>query len=207
LPPVLSKYPRCIYIREGRLRVDIDPSVTSALAREASRIEEGALYYEHSHRLAAGRWRLVNAVVGGTAAILSGIAAGLTGAEVGAIWVPVLLAALGGSFAAALTFFKPGERASQHEQAQVGFNLLRGDLRRFRTIDALVSTEKELSRRLDSLVERRAALVASGPHYSQALFEKARQDIKAGVFQYAVDEETAASSEALAAPGASRSSS
>lgn len=172
--------------------MNVGPTAAPALAAEARRLEEGALHYEHSHRLAAGRWRALGAIVGGTAAVLSGLAAALTGAEVGSTWIAVLVGALGGSSAAALTFFKPAERASQHEQAHIGFNLLRGDLRRFAAIDILLLNDGDLSSRMESLIERRDSLVSSSPHYSQRLFNRARSDIQSGLFHYAEDARTLA---------------
>lgn len=163
------------------------PDIVDALATEAARLEEGTLYYEHSHRLAAGRWRLVGAVLGASAAILGGLAAALTGAEVGDNWVQVLLGGLGASFAAALTFFKPAERAAQHEQSGIGFNLLRGELRRFRQIDVLAFDHLALHDRMAALTAKRATLLL-GPHYSQRTFHRARDDIRRGLFAYTVDD-------------------
>ncbi len=168
--------------------VTIEPSADSFIA-EAKRLEEGVLYYEHSHRIANQFWAGVSNTLGGATALLSAAAAGANIPKATNHALAIALSVATAVLAAGLTFFRPAERAANHSAAATEFNVLRGNLRRYYRLRVPADAERNLYRDLEALVGKRDQLVKAGPQYSQRTFRRARREILSGIFVYTIDED------------------
>jgi hypothetical protein len=161
-----------------------------AIVAELGRMEEGALYYEESHRQDASFWGRVSLALGfgaaGTAAATVALNLPKDPAEswVGAFALITAILASGNAF------FKPAEREAAHLSATTGFNSLRVALRRCRVVSSHVLDAGALSAQLEELSGRREELLRAAPRASERAFEKARKKIADGVFEYRVDLES-----------------
>lgn len=183
---------RAVQSERTDITSDEDPaSVTStALVREANRLEEGVLHYEESHRQAASKWRRISDILGFGSAATAATTVALNfpdNPEQPAVAAFAIATTL---LASANAFFRPADRESAHRAAHAGFNSLRGSLRRFRTLDIPSSIDApRLTLELKALATRRDDLVKTSPHYPNRDFEKARRRIADGVFEYAADKD------------------
>jgi hypothetical protein len=161
--------------------VQIEP-----LIREASRIEEDALFSGKGHFETASSWSKAHFWIGIPAAVL----AALSGISVlkDAPEVAVVLAALVTGLTAVLTFLNPQERANAHHTAGARFNSVRNDARVLREVELVQDQPPaDALERLKSLSKARDELNLSSPQIPRRAFERARRSVEAGESSYAVD--------------------
>jgi len=167
--------------------VSPEPSgVVKAIAQEADRIAEDAMYSSKGHFEAAKTWDAWHLRIGIPTTIVA------AGAGVSAIRdIPALAAALAFGVAAASalsTFLDAKGRAAAHLHAGNAYKALQSDARIFVEIDCKSgSSVVELRKALGDLNARRNALNGSSPQIPRSAFERARRGIEAGEAKYRVD--------------------
>jgi hypothetical protein len=157
-----------------------------AILKEASRVEEDALYSSKAHYNASGRWSRVHFWMGLAAALLSaiaGVSALKQHPELGGV-LALLVAVLSGI----ATFINAERRSSAHHVAAASYQELRNQARIFREVTAEgTSEEVALARGLRQLTDRRDGLNRGSPQIPTWAFKKARAGIEGGEASYAVD--------------------
>ena len=165
-----------------------DQGKTSALRREAERLEEDATYSSKGHFNAEDTWVRRNYWLGVPATVL-GAVAGATLIKSQPEWATAftLLASL---LTGLMTFLKPNERAAMHRAAAGQFLALRNDARFFREIELLESDRlDELIERLKSLSATRNELNLKSPSIPRRAFVAARKGIEEGEAIHKADKE------------------
>lgn len=166
----------------------IDQAKSSALRREAERLEEDTLYSSKGHFNAEDTWVRRNYWLGVPATIL-GAVAGATLIKSQPEWATAftLLASL---LTGLMTFLKPNERAALHRAAASQFLSLRNEARFFREIELLQSDRlDELTERLKALSTVRNELNLKSPSIPRRAFVAARKGIAEGEATHKVDKE------------------
>jgi hypothetical protein len=165
-----------------------DQGKTSALRREAERLEEDTLYSSKGHFNAEDTWVRRNYWLGVPATVL-GAVAGATLIKSQPEWATAftLLASL---LTGLMTFLKPNERAALHRAAAGQFLALRNEARFFREIELLQSDRlDELPERLKALSAARNELNLKSPSIPRRAFVAARKGIEEGEATHKVDKE------------------
>lgn len=162
-----------------------------AVSTEAARIEEDATYASKSHFNAAAAWDHRHLALGALTAFV-GAASGTTGLLANRPIVAALLAFLAAAGTAVLTAQKPGERASAHRKAAVGYAEVRERARRLREIDALgPSAEKDLRAELEGIAREKQRVAKDAPVPSDAAYQRAKVGIESiGEARHAIDSRT-----------------
>lgn len=166
----------------------IDQAKSSALHREAERLEEDTLYSSKGHFNAEDSWVRRNYWLGVPATIL-GAVAGATLIKNQPEWATAftLLASL---LTGLMTFLKPNERAALHRAAAGQFLSLRNEARFFREIELLQSDRlDEATERLKALSTARNELNLKSPSIPRRAFVAARKGIEEGEATHKVDKE------------------
>lgn len=157
-----------------------------ALALEAGRIEEDALYSSRGHFQAALIWGRIHLWVGLPIAVLAAIggAVGLKSHPVPAAMIAAAVAAL----TAGATFLNPSGRSQSHHTSGVRFNSLRNQVRIFREVDLRTDISiGDLTEKLRIHAAKRDELNEASPQIPRWGFVRARKSIEAGEAAYAVD--------------------
>lgn len=157
-----------------------------ALAKEAARIGEDALYSSKGHFEAASGWRAWHLRIG----IPSSIAAAVAGVSVIKDWpeVAATLAFMTAAATAVSTFLDAKGHSAAHLGSGNAFKALHSDARIFEQIDCPSSKPTEdLRKQLEALSERRHALNGSSPQIPRWAYESARRGIEEGEADYQVD--------------------
>lgn len=165
-----------------------DQGKTSALRREAERLEEDTLYSSKGHFNAEDTWVRRNYWLGVPATVL-GAVAGATLIKSQPEWATAftLLASL---LTGLMTFLKPNDRAALHRAAAGQFLALRNEARFFREIELLQSDRlDELPERLKALSAARNELNLKSPSIPRRAFVAARKGIEEGEATHKVDKE------------------
>jgi hypothetical protein len=165
-----------------------DQGKTSALRREAERLEEDTLYSSKGHFNAEDTWVRRNYWLGVPATVL-GAVAGATLIKSQPEWATAftLLASL---LTGLMTFLKPNERAALHRAAAGQFLALRNEARFFREIELLQSDRLDkLTERLKELSAARNELNLNSPSIPRRAFVAARKGIEEGEATHKVDKE------------------
>lgn len=167
-----------------------DVDVLTSLATEAERLKEDCEYSSKGHFEAARIWGRWNLRLGIPAALLG---AGAGASAFGNFSVLAgTLAIFGGALTAILTFLKPNEHTSTHQQAGARYNTLRNQVRFFKEIDIGSGANPQiLTRKLRKLSEQRNKLNEVSPGIPRPAFESARRGIESGEAQYRIDQQTA----------------
>lgn len=166
----------------------IGQATSSALHREAERLEEDTLYSSKGHFNAEDTWVRRNYWLGVPATIL-GAVAGATLIKSQPEWATAftLLASL---LTGLMTFLKPNERAALHRAAAGQFLSLRNEARFFREIELLQSDRlDELTERLKALSTARNELNLKSPSIPRRAFVAARKGIEEGEADHKVDKD------------------
>ncbi len=166
----------------------IGQAKSSALHREAERLEEDTLYSSKGHFNAEDTWVRRNYWLGVPATIL-GAVAGATLIKSQPEWATAftLLASL---LTGLMTFLKPNERAALHRAAAGQFLSLRNEARFFREIELLQSDRlDELTERLKALSTARNELNLKSPSIPRRAFVAARKGIEEGEADHKVDKD------------------
>lgn len=166
----------------------IGQAKSSALHREAERLEEDTLYSSKGHFNAEDTWVRRNYWLGVPATIL-GAVAGATLIKSQPEWATAftLLASL---LTGLMTFLKPNERAALHRAAAGQFLSLRNEARFFREIELLQSDRlDELTERLKALSTARNELNLKSPSIPRRAFVAARIGIEEGEADHKVDKD------------------
>lgn len=167
-----------------------DPSSVwrDEMRKEAHRVHESAETASETQFEYAKRWRRVDRVLGGIAAVVAAVA-GVGGlSEVVSAQVAGLIAIL----AAALGAVAASLNAPQtKEKASVSANALRGlqqDARIFMNIDLDTLEQDEARDRLQQLVERQQQLTREAEIPSPKAWERAKNNLEAGSQKYEADD-------------------
>jgi uncharacterized membrane protein len=158
------------------------------MRKEAERIHESAMFSSETQFEYAKRWRRVDRLIGGCAAVLAAVA-GVGGLSQvlsarGAGLIAVLAAGMG-AIAASLGAPQTKEKASVAANA---FRNLQQDTRIFIKIDLRQMSQVDARKRLDELRERLQQLNAEAEIPSQRAWKKAQSNIARGAQNYEVDE-------------------
>lgn len=166
----------------------IDQAKSSAIRREAERLEEDTLYSSKGHFNAEDTWVWRNYWLGVPATILGAVAgATLIKSQPELATAFTLLASL---LTGLMTFLKPNERAALHRAAAGQFLSLRNEARFFREIELLQSDRlDELTERLKALSKARNELNLKSPSIPRRAFVAARKGIEEGEATHKVDKE------------------
>jgi hypothetical protein len=173
---------------EVTMTATADQGKTSALRREAERLEEDTLYSSKGHFNAEDTWVRRNYWLGVPATVL-GAVAGATLIKSQPEWATAftLMASL---LTGLMTFLKPNERAALHRTAAGQFLSLRNEARFFREIELLQSDRlDELHERLKALSAARNELNLKSPSIPRRAFVAARKGIEEGEATHKVDME------------------
>ncbi len=164
-----------------------EDEVVASIAKEASRIEEDALYSSKGHFEAASVWSKLHLAIGLPAAAVSAIA-GISAFN-NLPTLAAILAAGVAALAAILTFLNPSDRAHLYHVAGTRFSAIRGEARRLREIE-LPSTHSvdHLSKQVGVLAKAKDDLNAGSPQIPRWAFERARKAIENGEASYSSDE-------------------
>ena len=164
----------------------MDSSNTSGILRECKRIEEDSTYSAKGHFEAANFWSRIQFILGGLAAILTGVAGALAFNDLG------LLAGSIAMFTAALTsfltFLNPSERQRTHLMAGNDYKELQNQARLFREVELVSTSEiRQKEEKIKRLADQRNRLNQRSPQIPRSAFEKARIGIEQGESEYSVD--------------------
>lgn len=166
----------------------IGQAKSSALHREAERLEEDTLYSSKGHFNAEDIWVRCNYWLGVPATIL-GAVAGATLIKSQPEWATAFTV-LASLLTGLMTFLKPNERATLHRAVAGQFLSLRNEARFFREIELLQSDRlDELTERLKALSTARNELNLKSPRIPRRAFVAARKGIKEGEATHKVDKE------------------
>lgn len=165
----------------------MDEKLRVAIAKEASRVEEDALYSARGHFEASRVWTKAHYWIGVPTSILAAIAgaSALSHETTVAGVIGITVAAL----TALSTFLNPSKRAQQHQAAGAAFNEVRNRARVLREIDIQAGQDEvRLAESLKQLGAHRDELNKASPGIPRWAFERARRGIGAGEASYAVDD-------------------
>jgi hypothetical protein len=165
----------------------VDEKLHASIAKEASRIEEDALYSARGHFEASRGWTLAHYWIGVPTTLLAATAgaSALSHETTVAGVIAIAVAAL----TALSTFLNPSKRAQQHQSAGAAFNEVRSGARILREIDLEAGKDdRSIAESLKQLAARRDELNKASPGIPRWAFERARRGIGAGEASYAVDE-------------------
>ncbi|WP_369028999.1 SLATT domain-containing protein [Streptomyces adonidis] len=165
------------------------PDSHRAIAEEAERIHESALFSAQGQFEQAKLWRLINLIIGVPAAILGAIAGGtsLAGSEWGN-W-PGYLALTAAALTATLTTVNASRRMTQAQSSGNAYLQLQTQARQFLAID-LVDMPKEDARTiLQNLTNSRDELNKTADPPGRIAYWRAKRNISRGGQRYAVDRE------------------
>lgn len=159
----------------------------AAIAAEAARVEEDAIYSAKSHFEAHDIWAERHSWIG-LPAVLFGLTAGAGLVTESYPEVAGVLSLISAGLTAVLTFFKPAERAANHRASGNWYLALRNEARRFREVEMKQRiADDQAVKRLASLAKRRDELNATAPQPPRKAFERARKGIEQGEARHAVD--------------------
>lgn len=158
------------------------------IINEAKRIEEDSLYSAKGHFCAGQFWVNINLVLGGISAIFSAFAgaSALSKFDYHDIIAGALSLIVVG-LTAFMTFIKPNEKSSIHQNAGNKYNALRNDTRIFYDIEINEMDDKKAIDDLKKLNDRRNKLNIESHLIPKWAFKKARKGIEEGEAQYKVD--------------------
>ena len=157
-----------------------------ALIREASRVEEDALYSARGHFEAASLWSKVHLCLGVPAALFATLA-GVSALKDDPV-VAVILSIIVATITAILTFLNPQQRSSTHHTAGARFNIVRNEARILREVELVGDRiPTDAVERLKGLSKSRDELNLSSPQIPRFAFNRARRGIESGEAAYAVD--------------------
>lgn len=157
-----------------------------SIAVELMRIEEDCTHSSKAHFNAAERWSGYHYCLGIPCVVISSLA-GIAIFKEYPIFTS-LMAILVAILTALITFLKPSEIASGHNASGTLYLTLKGDARKFRTVDLDIERDdKILSHRLNEFTERRNNLNTNSRQFSKSDFLKAKAGIDAGESQYEID--------------------
>ncbi|MDR0625976.1 MAG: SLATT domain-containing protein [Bifidobacteriaceae bacterium] len=151
-----------------------------AVLAELARLEESAKYSAQGQFEAAKTWRVINWLVGITAATCAGTGGVLTFTSGHLQIAAGVLALTGAAFAAAQAVLRPARAASEAHQAGTAYLAIQGDARRARTVERHFGDDAELKRRLDTLagqVKEANRLAGTIPGFA---YRRAKKNIAAG---------------------------
>lgn len=163
-------------------------NLSTAIGKEASRIEEDALHSGKGHFNAGSIWSIVHLCLGIPTSILAawaGIEAFANNPQLTA-----LLAIIAAGLSATNTFLNPNEKATNHRSAGREFNALKNKARRFREITLCQTGTGSAQDELESLAITRDQLNSMSPDIPRWAYNKAVKDIDDGKATYIVDKES-----------------
>jgi hypothetical protein len=157
------------------------------IRKEAERIHESTTYASETQFEYAKRWRRVDRVIGGAAAVIAAVAGvgGLSNilSARGAGLIAVVAAGLG-AVAASLGAPQTKEKAAM---AATAYRALQQDTRIFLNIDLPVLAEEEAREHLKELVSRSQQLNRESVLPSDSAWKKAKARIEAGAQRFEAD--------------------
>jgi hypothetical protein len=160
-----------------------------ALKREASRIEEDALYSARGHFEAAGRWAKLHLSIGLPSAVLAALAgvSALSEFEHHDLIAAILSISVA-ALTAVATFLNSSARQHSHHEAGTEFAALRNQARIYREIGIDTSSDvNSLVEELKILAKQRDDLNAGSPQIPRWAFRRARRAIDEGEAGYEAD--------------------
>ena len=155
----------------------------SEMSKEAKSLQQDVLYSEKGHFSVANVWERIHLWLGIPASALAALAgiSALTQHEILAAVLAIGVAVL----TALITFLEPHRVGAAHHSAGTRYNVLRGKLRRFYSID-LVEAEysDELRARLEALAEEKGRIIEEAPHIGRFAYWLAKRSIERGEHEY-----------------------
>jgi len=158
-----------------------------AIAAEASRIEEAAMYSAQSQFSSSKFWRGLHLAIGVPTALGAGITGASALADIAgkrAVGVTVLIVA---GLTTLMTVLNAAQRAEQSRVSANAYLALQGDARVLRTADMPQLSVDEAREQLGKLVERRSALNAEAPVPTLLAYRLGSRNIKRGRQHYTID--------------------
>ena len=163
-------------------------NTVEAIAAEAKRIEEDALFSAKAHFENARSWTLRHFWIGIPATVLAALAAAsaLGDYKLLTAW----MAAAATVLTALLTFLDPKQRATTHLNAGNSYKALNNNARIFRDVRAADLDPSEATTQLEELNEMRNKLNSESPQPSKRAHRRAKVMIEGGQAEYAVDRQS-----------------
>jgi len=167
-----------------------EDQVAAAVAKEAERIEEDALYSAKRHFNAAAYWNNLHLVLGLPTALIAGISgiSALSGFNHHSLLAGALAILVAG-LTALTTFLNPSQRATYHHDFGNRYNALRNKARILREIESLTTSPAELTKEIKALNRERDELNQKAPQTPRWAFTQARAGIEEGEAQYQADKQ------------------
>jgi hypothetical protein len=185
---IVNSMQRCVSLG-GITITEIQSNIRAQIVLEASRLEEDATYSMKQHFLLADRLKRINLFLI-LANIFAGTAAGtaiLSRIDESGIWTGLLAISVI-IFSSLLLTFNPELTAIAHNDAGNRYLLLKGEARKLKNVDILVSTSaNDLIDRLDALEKRHWEIRERSPLLTEWSYQRARVKIVGGECDYAVD--------------------
>jgi hypothetical protein len=157
------------------------------ITKEAARIEENATYGAETQFEYSKRWRRVDRILAGIAAVGAGVSGIGSLAELfgpTTAGVIALLSAAVGAVAASLNAPQTKERAAGAANA---YKALQQNARVLKNIDLQTLTDEEARTQLQQLIDRQQELNATSEVPSSKAWKKARKQVESGSQAHEVD--------------------
>jgi hypothetical protein len=158
----------------------------AAIAAEADRIHESALYSSQGQFEQAKLWRLLNLLLGVPAAVLAAVSGGTGLAGHGGV-VPGVLALIAAAFGATLTTVNASRRMTQAQVSANAFLQLQTAARQFMAIDLATLNRDDAREALRNLTNTRDELNKTADPPSRYAYWLSRRNINRGGQAYEAD--------------------
>ncbi|WP_167349428.1 SLATT domain-containing protein [Streptomyces durhamensis] len=163
------------------------PESHRAIAQEADRIHESALWSAQGQFEQAKLWRLINLTLGVPAAALAAISGGTAlGGDLG-VW-PGVLALISAAFSATLTTVNASRRMTQAQASANAYLQLQTAARQFLTIDLADMSHEDARDTLRNLTNTRDELNKTSDPPGRLAYKKSSKNISGGGQSYTTDE-------------------
>jgi hypothetical protein len=157
-----------------------DEAMRNAIAAEAGRLEEAAVYSAQGQFETAKRWRMAHWLLGLSTSVASASAGVLAFSSGGLQIVAGCLALLGAASGGVHTTLSPDRRSARAAESANGYIALRDDARRLRAIKALRDDCDALRSELNELGMRVAEINQRAAPIPRSAYLRARRNIQEG---------------------------
>jgi hypothetical protein len=162
-------------------------SELEAIAAEADRLHESALWSAQGQFEQAKLWRSLNAVLGVPAAVLAAVSGGTGLASSGNGTTPAILALLAAAFGATLTTVNASRRMTQAQAGANAYLEIQTAARQFLTVDLPTLDWQAAREQLTTLTQRRDEVNKTADPPGWYAYWRAKRNLTSGGQDYKVD--------------------
>lgn len=163
------------------------PDSHRAIAQEADRIHESALYSSQGQFEQAKLWRLINLLFGVPAAALAAISGGTALAGKLGVWSGVM-ALLSAAFSATLTTVNASRRMTQAQSSANAYLQLQTAARQFLAVDLVGMSHEDAREMLRNLTNSRDELNKTADPPGRLAYRRSVKNVNRGGQSYEADE-------------------